>query len=141
MIMLEEKPFLGRGWSFPPTFEADEGTVEMAEAEEDINQSLHILLSTSLGERVLQPEYGCNLRDYLFEPMNTSLITFIKDLVETAILYFEPRIKVELIEISESDSFDAVRGRLQISIDYHIRETNSRFNFVYDFYVNEGVGP
>lgn len=136
---MEERTFLGRGWAFPPAFDEEEGRVALVEAKEDIDQSLSILLSTSLGERVLRPEYGCNLKDFQFEPMNPSLIGFLRDLVKTAILYYEPRIKVDRIEITEADSFEAIQGMLRISIDYFIREANSRFNFVYDFYLNEGI--
>src|SRR5215213_4828140 len=90
--------FLGTGWAFPPAFNHNTGTTEMVSAEEDINQSLNILLSTSLGERVMQPQYGCNLQDYLFEPLNATVIGFIKDLVTNAILFYEPRIIAEKIQ-------------------------------------------
>ena len=58
--------FLGTGWAFPPTFDPVSGTVELVSGEKDINESLNILLSTSIGERVMQPKYGCNMQDYLF---------------------------------------------------------------------------
>ena len=70
--------FLGKGWAFPPTFDQNTGEVELVSDVLDINQSLTILLSTSLGERVMQPKYGCDMHDYLFEPLNSSLIGFIK---------------------------------------------------------------
>ena len=140
---MENKSFLGRGWSFPPTFEANEvnqsGSVLMVTGKEDIDQSLEILLSTSLRERVLQPKYGCNLGDFQFEAINANLLGYLKDLVQTAILYHEPRIRLDAITISESDSLDAITGFLKISIDYVIRETNSRYNYVYPFYLKEGV--
>ncbi len=131
--------FLGNGWSFPPSFDKEIGTVTMVSNEEDIKQSLNILLSTSLGERVMQPRYGCNLNDYMFEPLNSSVIGYIKDLVEHAILFYEPRILAEKIEVTSQDSFDIIEGRFTISIDYTIPETNSRFNFVYDYYKNEAL--
>ena len=145
--MPEEKAFLGRGWAFPPTFGKNNigsttekrGRVAMVSAQEDINQSLHILLSTSLGERVLQPDYGCNLLDFQFEPLNASLVGFIKNLVETAILYYEARIDVLTVDVSEDTGPEAVEGRLLIAVEYVIRGTNSRFNFVFPFYTNEGV--
>ena len=59
--MAEEQSFLGTGWSFPPTFIKQNKGVGTISDVEDINSSLHILLSTRLGERVMQPEYGCNL--------------------------------------------------------------------------------
>lgn len=132
----EENSFLGKGWGFPPTFQKENKQVEMVSDEEDIRQSLEILLSTYVGERVMQPEYGCNLRELLFEPLDTSLQTYILDLVEKAIIYFEPRIRLE----SASMLTDQVsEGILIISIDFRVRTTNSRFNMVYPFYLNEGT--
>jgi len=135
--MSVDKSFLGTGWAFPPEFSEETGTVEMVSAEIDINQSLQILLSTSLGERVMQPTYGCNLLDYQFEPLNSNLLAFIRSTVERALLYHEPRIIVESISIAQPGSFDLIEGKLLIEIDYRIIETNSRYNYVYDFYLRE----
>src|SRR5688572_25358303 len=129
--------FLGTGWSFPPAFNKEAGTVEMVSDEQDIKQSLDILLSTSLGERVMQPKYGCNLNDYLFEDLNSSTIGYIKDRVANSILYYEPRITVEKIDVAGDDSRDLLEGRFTITVEYTIPGTNSRFNYVYDFYKNE----
>ncbi len=107
----------------------------MTADEADINGSLAILLTTSLGERIMQPTYGCNLRDLLFEPLDTALQAYIKDLVETAILYHEPRIRLENIILRPLQE----EGRLEITVDYRIKNTNSRFNFVYPFYIREGT--
>jgi phage baseplate assembly protein W len=133
--------FLGTGWSFPPAFNKEAGTVEMVSDEQDIKQSLDILLSTSLGERVMQPKYGCNLNDYLFEDLNSSTIGYIKDRVANSILYYEPRITVEKIDVTGDDSGDLLEGRFTITVEYTIPGTNSRFNYVYDFYKNEALKP
>ncbi len=131
--------FLGTGWSFPPSFDQVTGTVEMVSNIEDIEQSLNILLSTSLGERVMQPTYGCNLTEYLFEPLNNTLIGYIKDRVSNAILYYEPRIVVENIEVTAADSTDLLTGYFTITVSYSISQTNSRFNYVYNYYQNEAL--
>jgi uncharacterized protein len=133
--------FLGTGWSFPPSFNRETGSVEMSSDLEDIRESLNILLSTSLGERVLQPDYGCNLEDYMFDSLNNSVIGIIKHHVENAILFYEPRIIAESIDVTASDSTDLIEGRFTITIEYTIPETNSRFNYVYDYYLNEASGP
>jgi uncharacterized protein len=133
--------FLGTGWSFPPAFNKEAGTVEMVSDEQDIKQSLDILLSTSLGERVMQPKYGCNLNDYLFEDLNSSTIGYIKDRVANSILYYEPRITVDKIDVTGDDSRDLLEGRFTITVEYTIPGTNSRFNYVYDFYKNEALKP
>ncbi len=131
--MAEKIPFLGTGWGFPPTFDKTRASVDMIADENDIHSSLHILLSTEIGERVMQPTYGCNLHAQLFEPLDTTLKTYIKDLVWKATLYHEPRIKVDKLNLVTYPE----EGRLDIEIDYTIRSTNSRYNYVYPFYIDE----
>ena len=133
-----KKSFLGTGWGFPPEFGVINkvGAVGMLSDEEDIRSSLEILLSTRPGERVMQPKYGCNLDELLFEPLTTTFKTYLKDLIATAILYFEPRIDVNKIEMDETNELD---GKVIISIAYTIRSTNSRFNFVFPYYKTEGT--
>ncbi|MGB3800359.1 MAG: GPW/gp25 family protein [Lewinella sp.] len=138
--MIQEKDFLGTGWSFPPSF-ARRGGVALVSGREDIDQSLQILLSTTLGERVLQPRYGCNLSEYQFEAMDAAFVGLLRDLVSSAILYHEARIDVENVEVTDDSSFVAIEGKVVITVTYRIRATNSRFNFVYDFYRTEGVTP
>ena len=137
-----ENDFLVRGWSFPPTFrkndDGSESYVQMSVAREDIDESLDVLLSTSIGERIMQPLYGCNMEDYQFESMSSTLLGFIRNTIENALLYHEARIKVEDIRISEAFSPEARNGFLKIEVDYVIRSTNSRFNFVYKYYLQEG---
>jgi phage baseplate assembly protein W len=133
--MTEYNPFLGTGWGFPPTFQKETQSVAMIAGPEDIQSSLQILLSTSLGERIMQPTYGSNLKDYIFEPLDTSLDAFLKDLIKTAILYFEPRIHLDKVRLESVP----LQGLVTISLDYRIRSTNSRYNFVLPFYLNEGA--
>jgi phage baseplate assembly protein W len=133
--MDENQSFLGRGWSFPPEFNKESRSVKMLEDEVDIKSSLHILLSTRLGERVMLPGYGCNLEELLFSPLNLTLKTYVTDLIKTAILYHEPRIDVKKIDI---DPTDELNGMLLVNIDFIIRSTNSRMNMVFPFYKEEG---
>src|SRR5690554_1174732 len=91
--------FLGIGWGFPPTFVNRTGAVEMTEKENDIEQSLHILLTTAIGERVMQPKYGCNMDSLVFEPLNTTVKTLMIDKIKTAILFFEPRIDAKNVSL------------------------------------------
>lgn len=128
--------FLGQGWSFPPTFTKSERGVEMVSADDDIQQSLEILLGTTLGERLMHPDYGCNLQDYLFKPMSTTLRTMVKDLVETAIIRHEPRIDVAAVNLNITQQLEGV---LLLEIEYTIRTTNSRSNYVFPFYLEEGT--
>ena len=128
--------FLGRGWSFPPTFTITSQSVEMTEKVDDIYKSLEILLSTRVGERVMQPKYGCNLDELIFESLDTATKTIIIDKIKTAILYFEPRIDAKKIELNTDNELE---GIIVLEIEYVVRATNSRFNFVYPYYRNEGT--
>jgi uncharacterized protein len=134
--MAEERSFLGQGWSFPPVFNKKNKKVEMVKEEEDIRQSLQILLSTRIGERVMRPDFGCNLDEMLFENLDITLKTYVTDLIESAILYFEPRIELNAVEIQPDNELEGV---LMIHLIYTIRSTNTRNNFVYPFYKNEGT--
>jgi phage baseplate assembly protein W len=133
------KSFLGVGWGFPPTFSKATahtgGQATMVEAEEDIHESLTILLSTTPGERIMLPTYGCGLKAHVFEDLNESVITEIKDTIRRAVLFFEPRITLNAIRI---DDADMLGGQLNIHLDYNIRGTNTRSNMVYPFYFLEG---
>lgn len=126
--------FLGTGWSFPPSFDPQLGIVQMLSDEADIQSSLEILLSTRLGERVMQPTYGCNLDEMLFEPLTTTLKTYIADLIRTAILYHEPRITVNKVDMTESNDLE---GLVLIKLEYTVKSTNSRYNYVYPYYKQE----
>lgn len=130
------KSFLGTGWSFPPQFNKTLATVEMTSDEADVQSSLYILLSTRPGERVLRSKYGCNLDEMLFEPLTTTFISYIKDLIQTAILYYEPRITLNNVQIFQDQ---ITEGVILIELDYTIKSTNSRFNFVYPFYKAEST--
>ncbi len=129
-------PFIGRGWSFPPTFNRTTSGVEMLEEEADIASSLEVLLSTAQGERVMLPQYGCNLDELIFEGLDTRMKTLMADKVESAILYHEPRIELENVALVDSGELEGV---VLISIDYRVKTTNSRFNLVFPYYKLEGT--
>ena len=135
--MASDEKFLGRGWSFPPEFHkhADAVNVKMVSEEDDIRESLRVLLSTRPGERIMQPAYGCRIHSMVFESINESSITEIKDVIERAVLFFEPRISLESIDV---DAENVYEGTLNIQLNYKIRTTNTRSNVVYPFYFLEG---
>lgn len=133
---MADEQFLGRGWAFPIAFGNQGRAVAMVEAEEDIRQSLGILLSTRVGERVLRPAFGWKRDAALFEPLSTSFAAFLKREIETAILFFESRITLNSV------NFDVTRmteGLLLIRIDFTVRTTNTRTNLVYPFYLTEAT--
>jgi phage baseplate assembly protein W len=132
--MLDPKSYLGRGWSFPVRVDEKEGTIKFSEYEQDVRESIWIILSTSKGERMMRPDFGCGIHDLVFEIINTTTMTQIETSVREALATFEPRIDVVQINARSGNDLD---GQLRISIDYVIRGTNNQFNLVYPFYIRE----
>ncbi len=131
-----EESFLGTGWSFPPEFSKTSELVLMRSGADDIKESLEVILTTRIGERIMEPQFGCNLEEVLFSPLDLTLKTYASSLIKDAITYFEPRIDVNFIDITQGDDLG---GLLLIEIDYTIRATNSRTNMVYPYYKTEGT--
>jgi Bacteriophage baseplate protein W len=129
-----EASFLGKGWSFPPRFSSNGRDVQQVSEQEDIQQSLIILLGTAQSERIMREDFGCDLQRFMFEEISQSLINSLTGLITDAVLYYEPRITLNSVNIDESGQN---QGEIIITIDYTVRSTNSRFNLVYPFYLNE----
>lgn len=132
----DDRSFLGRGWAFPPRFDPVKGDVEMVSEDVDIRESLLILFSTMPGERVMVPEFGCELHTHVFDGSDNTTLTHIKSLIADAILFFEPRIKLDEVQL---DTGRMPEGVLQIILDYTVLTTNSRSNMVIPYYLTEGT--
>ena len=133
--MPDAKAFLGRGWTFPVRVNDKEGTIRLSEYEQDIRESIWIILSTSKGERVMRPDFGCGIHDLVFEVVNTTTLTEIEESVGDALATFEPRIEVTQVKALSEDT--GHNGQLRISIDFEVRGTNNQLNLVYPFYIKE----
>jgi phage baseplate assembly protein W len=125
--------FLGRGLKFPLMVDSD-GQIEMSENEQDIRQAIRIILQTAKGERVMRPDFGSELHEYVFASINASTIGEIQAAVRKALVAWEPRIQVLTVEVLP---LSGNVGGFQISLDYRIRSTNSAFNLVFPFYVKD----
>lgn len=134
--MAEVKSFLGTGWGFPPTFDKKNKAVVMVSDEEDIRQSLFILMSTMLGERVTNPSYGSNIHSYIFDPVDGIFEFMLRREIERSVLYFEPRITLNEVEFDKTQAID---GIILITLHYTVRKINVRSNIVYPFYKLEGT--
>lgn len=128
--------FFGRGWKFPITID-ERGGIALSEYDKKIRESIVIILSTAKGERVMRPDFGCDIHDFAFTVINTSILTLIKSAVKEALLLWEPRIEVLDVETFTEKIND---GILSIGINYKIRTTNTVFNMVYPFYLKSGGG-
>lgn len=130
-----DRSFLGTGWSFPPTFRREWYGVEMVSDEENVRKSIQIILQTITGERVMLPTFGCNLQPYIFEPMNVPNIAMIEKIVKDALTIHEPRIIVDNLTSTPNQQ----EGLLEINIEYTIITTNTRYNYVFPFYMKEAT--
>lgn len=129
------KAFLGVGWSFPVALDPAAQDVARAEYEEDIRQAIHIILETTPGERVMRPDFGSGLLAMVFEPVNYTTLALVKQRVEQALVVWEPRIDVREVKVTANGP---IRNRLDIDIGYQVRATNTFYNLVYPFYLQEG---
>ena len=129
----DDKAFLGRGWSFPVTTD-DTGEIVMAAFEEDIRQSIRIILGTNQGERAMRPDFGGDPNRLVFEPINTATLALTRHRVEQALIRWEPRIDTITVQVSALPD----QGRIDIDVSYRVRATNTFYNLVYPFYLLEG---
>ena len=107
----------------------------MLEGEEDIQSSLRILVSTSLGERSMRSKYGTKIASMVFEPFDNSQAAILRANITDAIYLHEPRIRPIKVEVEVDD----LEGKVEIQVEYKIVATNTRRNFVYPFYQLEGT--
>jgi len=133
---VDDKAFLGRGWAFHVSSNATHDDVALVEHEEDIRQAVLIILQIGRGERVMRPDFGAGLDEFVFEPINATTMALVRHRVEESLIAWEPRIRVQSIEVTAPD---AALGMLEIAIEYEVRSTNTFYNLVYPFYLQEGL--
>ncbi|HEY0078521.1 MAG TPA: GPW/gp25 family protein [Pyrinomonadaceae bacterium] len=127
------REFLGVGWKFPIRVNA-RGGLSYSRHEQDIEEAVWIILSTAKGERVMEPDFGCGIHEYIFAPNNAATRGSIIYSVQKALAEYEPRIDVESVRV---ETFPGSENRLLIHVDYRVRSTNGRRNLVYPFYLTE----
>lgn len=135
---MKEASFLGIGWGFPPTFELTNRQLSMTAKSDNIAQSINLILLTTCGERSLMPEFGSRLNSCLFSPFDGALAAQMKDWVSLSLLQFEPRIKVEQVEIKAHHDEQQVQ-QLAIQISYMVKMTNTRHNHVLPYSLTEAT--
>ncbi|PWK11531.1 GPW/gp25 family protein [Tumebacillus permanentifrigoris] len=128
--------FLGRGWKFPVSVDPATGRILMSEGEEDIAEAIRLIVWTAKGERVMRPEFGCGIHEYVFERTDPTTVSLMVESVKVAIMRWEPRVHEVEVDVQADQQED---GRLQIHVQYTVRSTNNLYNQVYPFYIHEGT--
>lgn len=129
-----KREFLGTGWKYPIFVNAN-GRISSSSYEENIQESILLILGTPKGERLMRPEFGCSIHKYAFSTMDTLTLRMIENAIYEALIDWEPRIEVNTVKTLTDE---AQEGKLLISIDYKVRRSNTQVNLVYPFYLKEG---
>ena len=127
------RDFLGTGWSYPVSTNY-QGNVKMEESGDNIERSVRIILSTAKGERVMHPDFGCEIHDQVFSSLSPTTLNRIEESVRSALVKWEPRIDIEGVDAAPDSSNP---DKVLIDIEYWIESTNSRSNMVYPFFIHE----
>lgn len=135
MARSDSRSFLGTGFKFPVQVDPLTGKVRTSSDEEDIRESIRIILGTQPGERPMSPHFGCSINSFIFGTTDYTSMTMMKHEVVNSLTMWEPRIRDIGVEIVRSPEDDGV---LLIEISYVVRSTNNPFNLVYPFYITEG---
>jgi len=122
---------IGKGWRFPPRL-GRHGSIGLVSGETEIEQAILIILRTVPGERVMRPEFGCNLCDLVFMPSNRDTASQAERVVLQALGRWEPRISVLNVDARPDPDDPAY---LLIDIRYRIKTTHDQRSLVYPFYL------
>jgi len=125
--------FLGRGWKFPVGVDAT-GAIALSAYEQDVREAIQVILGTARGERVMRPDFGGGLHDYVFEDMSVTTMGRIQSTVFDALVKYEQRIQVISVDVSPGAG---EQGTLLIDVTYKVRATNTKFNLVFPFYLEQ----
>lgn len=134
--VMPSRTFLGTGWQFPIRVNP-QGGLSYSSGEQNVAESIWLILATAQNERQMRPTFGCGMYDLVFAPNNPTTFGNVAHLVRTALTQYEPRIDV--LDVQVETGADEP-NKVLIRVDYRIRATNSYNNMVYPFFVTEGPG-
>ncbi len=126
----QQNTHLGKGWASPLGVNV-QGNIQLSSDERNLEESIYVILGTNLAERVYRPNFGSRLSELVFAPLNTETLLMIRLYVQEALDMWEPRIVVDGI-ITEADP---IRGRVDITINYHPKDSHDSRSLVYPFYL------
>ena len=130
------RDFLGRGWKFPVGVDSATGRMRSVSSEEDIQEAVRLILLTGKGERMMRPDFGCDLRSFTFAHLDYTTQTQMEREAQEALVRWEPRITDVQVQLERDPGDD---GRLLFHVSYVVRATNNPYNLVYPYYINEGL--
>lgn len=130
----QRKEYLGKGWAFPLQINL-QGGIQFSCEEQKVRESIWLILRTSLGERVYRPNFGSRLSELAFAPMNSETLLQIRIYVLEALEVWEPRIIIDEV----STDADPLRGKVDIIVDYKLKNYPDTYSFVYPYYLLSSI--
>ncbi len=127
------KGFLGVGWKFPVQVDENTGRIKTSHHEEDIQEAIRLIIMTCKGERLMRPDFGCGLQDFLFDGMDYDTTSQMRQEIQRSLTNWEPRITDVEVDVEMNE------GKLMIHVAYIVRATNNPFNLVYPYFLSEGA--
>lgn len=127
--------FLGQGFGFPPLVDKVSGRFIMSQGEDNIRESVELILMTGRGEQLMRPNFGCDLKRFIYEPVSYISMLEMEREIKRALNLWEPRI-TDINATVTPDAKDS--SRMNIEVCYRIRSTNNPYNMVFPFYIQEG---
>lgn len=128
------KSIIGAGWRIAPQIN-QRGGISLIANEKAIEQSLRFILGTAQGERIMRLDFGCRIHELVFAPNTPKTWSLAEHYVQEALTKWEPRIIVEKVSAKSEPYTD---NCLVVEVKYKVRETNSFYNLVYPFYLEQG---
>jgi hypothetical protein len=106
--------------------------VRLSEERADVEEAIRVVLGTARGERVMRPDFGCDLHEFAFATVDAATVTLVETAVREALARWEPRVEVRDVDVSTAE-LDA--GRLLVTVDYRVRSNDVAGSLVYPFYL------
>ncbi len=126
---------IGQGWKFPVRVNG-RGGLSWSAGDETLREAIWLILATPLRSRIMQPDFGCGVHDYLFAPNSANTRAQIEGEVKRALIRWEPRVDVLRVRAATAPED---QGALLIEIETRVRTNNAALNLVYPFYLSEGI--
>jgi phage baseplate assembly protein W len=124
--------FLGTGWAFP-VLPDPAGRLRYAVGEDSIQDCLLVLLQTATGERVMRPDFGTTAPTLVFAPGSPANLRTLEASITEAIQIYEPRVALDSVVAEPTPGEE---NKVVVSVTYRIRQTNTKANLVFPFYLD-----
>jgi phage baseplate assembly protein W len=129
--------FIGKGWRFPIQPDAS-GALSYSDGDSNVEQSLHILLMTALGERVMRPDFGCKAPRLVFSPGSLHYLRLLETTIREAVRDWEPRVDLDEVR---AETVAGQETSVSVTIAYRVRSSNTRRNLVFPYYLGSVESP